>query len=248
MDHTRRAFLAGAGAGAFAVAGAGCSSLSRDGQPSGEPDDGNRSGNRSGDQVPVESVADAPVPEDPGAHRYATMGAGDAPRVTYFGNWKCPYCAQFSTGLLEEDVLGYVARGELRLRFRALSYGGNGDPFLGPDAPRAGEAGLAVWNVDPASYWAYHERVFANQPDESEQWATTDRLVSFAEAAGVSDPGAVRTAIEEDTYDAPVRANTEAAVEAGVRGTPSLVADGEVVNPVADPESARTLLSELASQ
>lgn len=124
-------------------------------------------------------VANAPLPKNPSAYTYATMGRENRPTVTYYGSWKCRYCAQFSTGFLKEIVTDYVESGTVSLTFRALAYI-NGQPFLGPDAPRATRAGLAVWNVDPETYWEYHEYVFANQPPESKQWATTEQLITFA--------------------------------------------------------------------
>lgn len=190
------------------------------------------------------AVADASVPSTSSSYTYATMGAGDGPTVTYYGNWKCPYCAEFSTGLLSDIVTDYVETGDINLEFRALVYVG-GDPFLGPDAPRAARAGLAVWNVDPETYWKYHEYVFANQPPEGETWATTEKLVSFAEEAGVTGIEQVRGKLDGQTYESALRKTSQAAVDADVSGTPTLVIDGEAVNPLSDEARARTLIEQL---
>ena len=192
-------------------------------------------------------VANAPVPDDPASSTYARAGSADRPTVTYYGNWKCPYCADFSTGFLGDIVTDYVEPGDISLRFRSLAYI-NGEPFLGPDAPRAAQAGLAVWNVDPETYWRYHEYVFANQPPERETWATTDKLVSFAEEAGVTETGQLRTKIQEQVYESPIRKTSQAAADAGVSGTPALVIDGEAVNPLSDEQRTRTLIEQLADE
>lgn len=231
---SRRRLLIGGGATTAAALGVG-GVLLTGGSPADAPP-------KPGDGGPV---ASAPLPEQPGDHRYATMGtAGPDATVTYYGNWKCPYCAQFSTGFLEDIVTEYVQSGDVNLRFRGLAYI-NGEPFLGPDAPRAARAGLAVWNVDPASYWRFHEYVFANQPPERERWATTDRLVSFAEAVGVSAPDQVRTALENGQYQSAVEQTSQAAADAGVAGTPALVIDGETVNPLSDEQLVRTLIGRI---
>ena len=188
-------------------------------------------------------VAEAPIPNDPSSATYATAGSADRPTVTYYGNWKCPYCAEFSGGFLGDIVTDYVKPGDISLRFRALAYI-DGKPFLGPDAPRAAQAGLAVWNVDPATYWRYHENVFANQPPERETWATTDKLVSFAEQAGVAETEQLRTALESQKYEMPVRETTQAAADVGVSGTPALVIDDETVNPLSDEQRTRTLIEQ----
>ena len=235
--NTRRGFLAGAGlAGVSALAG--CSSL------------GGGGGSDVGTPPPG-TVSGAPVPDEPSSYDYATAGSGEAPVVTYFGNWKCPFCADFSTGEADRAVLplgtivrDYVEPGDVSLRYRGLAYAGDGQPFLGPDAPRATRAGLAVWTVDAEHYWDYHEHVMANQPPEDETWATTDRLVEFAREAGVESPGNVRSAIEADRFEDRIEATTGAAGDAGVSGTPALLVDGSVHSPF-EPERTRSALDSL---
>ncbi len=189
------------------------------------------------------SVAGVALPAAPAEYTYAQMGAADAPVVTYFGNWKCPFCAAFATGSDDRVypmggiVASYVDPGRVRLRYRAIAYTGSGQPFLGPDAVRASRFGLAVWASDPEAYWAYHEHVMANQPPERERWATLDRLAAFARAAGVRHVPAIRRRVAAGGFERPLRETTTAAGRAGVEGTPSLVADGRVVSPF---DAART--------
>lgn len=182
-------------------------------------------------EAPSGPVSTAPLPDDPAAHDYAVMGSADAPEITYYGNWKCPFCAQFATGFMGDVVTDYVEPGDVRLRFRAMAYGGGGEPFLGPDAVTAARAGLAVWNAEPESYWPFHETVFANQPPEGREWATADRLVGFAETAGVESTDAIRAAIDEGRYQSRIEATTTDAFDAGVQGTPTLVVGGSAVSP-----------------
>ncbi|MFC7155506.1 thioredoxin domain-containing protein [Halomarina halobia] len=205
MTLSRRQFLAAAGATGV-VGLAGCLG--------------------SSESMPDGPVTKAPIPASPGDYTYETMGTGDEPTVTYVGNWKCPHCATFSTGYLRDIVTDYVEPGKLSLEFRAFT------GFMGSDDVRAGRAGLAVWNVDPETYWTYHEYVMANQPSASEEWATTDRLVEFAESAGVSKPDAVRQSIEAGEYQQEMQESRQYAREAGVEGTPYLVVDGQPVAPI----------------
>lgn len=202
-------------------------------------------GSNGGDSTDTgDSVASAPVPSSPSDYGYAVMGTGDADlTVTYFGSWKCPYCAQFGNDFLGQLIADYVAPGEVAIEFRNMAYI-SGQPFLGPDAPAAGRAGLAVWNNEPESYWAYHEYVFRNQPPEDEQWATADKLVTFAEAAGVSDPSVIRAAIDQQNYEDPLHATDDAAAEAGVEGAPTLVIDGTTINPLGSEDQTRQLIED----
>lgn len=192
-------------------------------------------------------VASASIPEVSSKYTYATMGDGTRPTVTYYGNWKCPYCAEFSTGFLKDIVTDYVKPGKINLRYRALAYI-NGQPFLGPDAPRAARAGLAVWNVDPDTYWKYHEYVMANQPPEQKQWATVKKLVSFAKQAGVSQTETIRKKLATNAYESAIRATSEAATEVGVSGTPMLVIGGKTVNPLANKKKTRSLIEQFSDK
>jgi protein-disulfide isomerase len=170
------------------------------------------------------------------------MGTGADVMVIYFGNWKCPFCADFTTGFLGDLVTEYVEPGDIDIEYRTLAYV-DGDPFLGPDAPRAARAGLGVWMADPQRYWPFHEYVMANQPPESEQWATTERLVSMAEAAGVSNIEDVRSTIEDDSYNTILRSSSKLADRMGVQGTPTLRIGETVVNAL-EKERVRSLLDD----
>lgn len=208
----------------------------------------NLDGENDGSKLNTESgaVATAPVPSTPDDHQYATMGSSDAAAsVTYFGNWKCSYCADFSTGFLPQLITDYVTPGDISLTFRNLTYV-NGSPFLGADTPAAARAGMAVWNDDPASYWRYHEYIFRNQPPESQEWATADRLVEFSTQSKVSNPEVIRAAIQQNQYEDALRATTTAANEAGVEGTPVLVVDGQTVSPF-EQEQTRSLIEDAIS-
>jgi len=177
-------------------------------------------------------------------YEYARIGAEDATAtITYFGSYKCPICAQFGTGLFQDLLQEYVDPGDLAILYRNVSYF-NGQPFLGSDAPNAGHAGLAVYNNEPESYLDFHEYIFENQPPESQRWATPDQLATFAGEAGVSDTDVVRTAVEENRYRNALEATASAANDAGLRGTPSLLVDGTLFNPLSDPAQTRQVLDD----
>lgn len=238
MRPTRRRLLA---AGGLAALG-GCSALSS-GRDSSDGGTGDGSGSPTANP-PDGPVATAPISNQPGEYTYAAMGP-QGPVVTYFGNWKCPNCAAFSTGFLGDIVQEYVEPGDLRLRFRGVAYLPDGDPWKGPDAPRAARAGMAVWNVDPDAYWPYHELVFAEQPPEDEQWATADRLAEFAHVAGVDGVDEVRTQVENGQYEDALQSSADAA-EGTIEGVPTLLVDGETVVPTEDEQRTRELLDRAA--
>jgi protein-disulfide isomerase len=193
------------------------------------------------------AAAESPVPPSPEEYTYAraaTADIGSEQTITYYGNWKCGYCADFSTGFLGDLVEEYVTPGDIAIRFRHIARL-NGDPFLGPDAVAAGHAGLAVWERVPEKYWAYHDHVLQNQPSERREWATADRLASFAEAVGIDQTDAIRSAVRENRYaDALSQTSTDAS-DLGVTGTPTLDIDGTTVNPLEDRERTRSLIEDV---
>jgi protein-disulfide isomerase len=236
----RRALLATAGTG-LAAATAGCLGVLGGGSSG--------SGSADADVTPASGpVTTAPLPDE--ASTYARMGT-DGPTVTYYGNWKCPFCAEFAVGSdrvvsLSTVVEEYLTSGNLSLEYRSVAYL-DGDPFLGADAPLAARAGLSVWNRDREAYWTYHETVMATQPPEGEQWATADRLAGFAEAAGVRDAAGLREDLQSGAYEDEVRVNTDpflAAFGDQRAGTPAVVVDGTPYSPF-QPEQFRGALDSL---
>lgn len=189
---------------------------------------------------PTGYLTDAPFPSNPSAFPYARMGAADAEVVTLYGSWKCPVTREFVVQDLPDLARAYVDSRRVAIRFRALAYQG-GQPYLGPDSPRAAWAGLAVWTHDPSSYWAYFATVFQNQPPERDEWATLDTLQQFLRRADVGNLNAVI----EDVYDAErdelVRATSDAADRLGIKSLPRLAYDGEVVAPNDDTGAVREL-------
>lgn len=187
-----------------------------------------------------------PTPSDPSASRYATMQArADAPAATVLGNWKCPYTSEFVRELLPELVEEYVVPGDVAVEFRSVAYV-DGDPFLGPDAPRATRAGLAAWTTDPDAYWQYFAHVFGNQPDEDEAWAQPDVLARFATEAGVQPVDRFETQLAGSTHRDAVRETAEQFQELGEDAVPRVVTGDRVTAPTVNREPTREQFRRLA--
>ena len=196
------------------------------------------------DEVPSTAVTGVPIPDSPADHEYETMGTADGPTLTYYGNWKCPHCATFSTGALNELAADYVEPGDLNLRFRAYT------GFMGADDTRAGKAGLAVWDVAPERYWTFHEYVMVNQPSSGREWATTNWLTTAAEKVGVEDVDEVRSRITSDRYDDLLQRSIQDAQAAGFSSTPTLAVDGRRLSHGGEslPQNTRDALNQLAGR
>jgi cyclophilin family peptidyl-prolyl cis-trans isomerase len=84
-------------------------------------------------------------------------------------------------------------------------------------------------------FWEMHDLIFERQRDWSSKAEADmiDLLVGYAEEIGVDDLDRFRTELEEDTYADKVLAEYEAAIGAGLGGTPTFV-----VNQVEFPSQA----------
>lgn len=186
-------------------------------------------------EPPDVSFAGVTVPDE--RTRYPRLGRADAPTIAIlYGNWKCPHTQEFVLNQLPTLVDRFVEAGDLAIEHRSVAYR-SGEPFLGPDAPRAARAGRAVWDLDPQSYWSYLAYVFANQPQERHEWAQPALLLEFAEASGVSATAELRRRLRTGAYAGPVRATAAAAARRGVTSVPRIVVDGTVTAPTVDPEA-----------
>ena len=103
-----------------------------------------------------------------------TLGNANAPvRVLEFADLQCPFCRDYTTGVMPGLVQKYVRTGKVRMEFHALA-------FIGPDSVRAARVAEAagrqnkLWNVADL---AYH-----NQGKENSGWATDAKLRSIAAA------------------------------------------------------------------
>lgn len=247
--QTRTSDPAGASSsGSQNVSGSGSSGSGSGSSGSGEADS-------EGDSWSVESVtidpadislSSVPVPagQNGSQSRYARMGREGASTVaTLFGNWKCPYTQEFVLNDFPEVVDQFVRTGDLAIEFRSLAYL-NDEPFLGPDAPRAAQAGLAVWELDPEAYWSYFGLVFSNQPQERHPWAKPSLLERFAESSDVSQTDELVRRVENGRYADAVEETTDVAVDQGVTTVPRIAVDGSLSAPTVDFEKT---LSQLES-
>lgn len=196
--------------------------------------------------APTGYLTDVPVPDSPSEFTYARMGRADAPTVTFYGNWKCPYTREFVLQDLPGLAREYVGTGRVAIRFRALAYQ-DGQPYLGPDAPRAAWAGLAVWAHDPGSFWSYLATVFQNQPPERDEWATRGQIRAFLRTAGVEKRDAILEDVHTGARDDTVRDTTDAARKHDIRTVPRLVHEDTVVAPNLEPDATRDLLERAAT-
>ncbi|MFI9487082.1 DsbA family protein [Promicromonospora sp. NPDC052451] len=194
-----------------------------------------------GQKTPMEKVENIPagVVEQTGIPVGADGVAGTenegAKTLDVYVDYMCPVCGQFES-LNGASITEMREAGDVTLIVHPISIldrTSQGTEY----STRA--AASAAWVADraPEQFNAYHEALFANQPEEQTPGLTDEQLAQIAQDAGV--PADVAAGISDgdamDTYGEWVEAATAVAgddpdvvnPETGSLGTPSVLIDGE---------------------
>ncbi len=144
---------------------------------------------------------------------------GQATEMTIieFGDFQCPYCARFAQQLLpalEHDVL---RDGNIRFQYRHF-------PFLSPQSTIAAEASECA--RDQGLFKEYHDRVY--QLTATKQGLSNDNLHQAARDSGL-EMEQFTTCAQERLHQDRVQADRQYGEALGVRGTPTLAINGEII-------------------
>lgn len=158
------------------------------------------------------------VPADAGA---------DAVEVVVYEDFICPACQLFEQGagawLAEQRDAGEVV-----VDYRPVAF--LDDASTTEYSTRAANAAACVADDAGLDAWVtMHDALFAEQPPEGGPGLDDARLAELAEESGADEAAA--GCVEDGTYADWVAQGTDAASDDGVTGTPTVVVDGERVEP-----------------
>lgn len=146
------------------------------------------------------------------------MGNPDAPvEIVEFSDFQCQYCRQFALQTEPALIEDYITSGQVYFVYRTL-----GD-WLGPDSQRAAEAAYCAG--DQEKFWQYHDLLFANQGLIG---FSHENLLRLGEELGV-DVGELDDCLSSNRYASQVTLDLQDGLQAGVRGTPSFLINGEMI-------------------
>jgi protein-disulfide isomerase len=153
------------------------------------------------------------------------VGEADAPKeIVIYEDFLCPFCGQLEQ-TVGDQLDAAVEAGEVNVEYRPL-------PFLAQRFDYSMEAANAFAVVldesGPEVAKAYHDLLFDNQPSESGPFPDDDQLVEWAVEAGAEED-AVRPGIEDLAFEGWVDAAGDAASDADVDSTPTVLVDGEKI-------------------
>lgn len=151
------------------------------------------------------------------------MGDPNAPVTVYeYADYQCGACGVFARQYkprIEED---YVKTGKVRLVFRHF-------PLWEPESVWAAEAAHCA--AEQGGFWAYHDKLFANQRGVNQNAFSRANLVRFARELGLKEED-FRICLESGRYKEKVREEGREGQEQGVNSTPSFIINGQIVRGV----------------
>jgi protein-disulfide isomerase len=162
-----------------------------------------------------------------------SKGPQDAPVVVVeYADFQCPYCKQFATGPELRLRQQYVDTGKVRFAFRHMA-------FIGPESLWAAEA--AECANEQGRFWDYHDKLFEKQGGENSGTFSRDNLKSFAAELGL-DTQQFNQCLDSDKYQAKVQQEIDEANRLGVRSTPSVFVNGQLIKNGNDFQALQTAI------
>lgn len=151
------------------------------------------------------------------------VGADDAPvTVTLYFDYMCPACGAFEQ-VNGEDLTSLLDAGTVELDLRPVSFldrMSSGTAY----STRSANAIAATADGSLDDVWAFHQALYAGQPEEGSEGLTDDEIADIAESAGV--PADVVETFTDEEFQPWVVDTTETAFES-ISGTPTVLIDGE---------------------
>ena len=157
------------------------------------------------------------------------IGQQDAPTtVTIYEDLQCPACANLEAEL-GEPLAAAVDAGKVRLEYRMISFLDRAS--TNEYSSRALNAALVVLDTAGVeAFRAFHDDLYANQPEEGGAGFDDDELISRAVDAGAVE-GKIRQPIEDKIYDQWIQNATDQMSQDGYNSTPTILIDGEESDP-----------------
>lgn len=151
-----------------------------------------------------------------------SLGSPDAPVVVQlWEDFLCPSCQTFSRTVKPQIVEQYVKSGQVRLEFHHFP--------LQQHAPGSFMAALAAeCAADQNLFWPFHDKAFQVISVEQQGGATFEKLTDFARSAGL-DIGQFQSCMNSQQHQVTINDSLAQAGTLGLRFTPSVIVDGQLL-------------------
>jgi protein-disulfide isomerase len=154
-----------------------------------------------------------------------TLGPANAPHdVVIYEDFLCPFCGEFEKAS-RDDLAKLAEEGKVRVEYRPFDFLST----LGDYSARSAEAfSIVLDKSGPDVAKKFHDLLYENQPEEKGPFPSNADILKLAVQAGANEAD-VKDAITNADGKGPwVTGATQAALDAGVRSTPTVLLDGKV--------------------
>jgi protein-disulfide isomerase len=177
-------------------------------------------------RTPALRVGETPVASDP--------NPTDVVDIQIYYDYLCPNCGAFEerNGAQLRD---WIENDAATVEYHPIAI------FTSKSAGtqyslRAANAAACVAEISPDEFFAFHEALFADQPDENTPGYNDDELVDIARTAGVTNVGNVEKCIDQQRFRTWVNEATQRALAgpiagtdvASIESTPTIIVNGQV--------------------
>ncbi|RJS45125.1 DsbA family protein [Nocardioides cavernaquae] len=152
---------------------------------------------------------------------FVAIGPKDAAHtVVIYEDFLCPFCGELERHT-SKDLAALAAEGKVRVEYRPFQ-------LLGIDYSKQSAAVFGVVLTTSGAEVAkeFHDLLFESQPEESGPYPGDEELIALAVKAG-ADEAEVSEALDRGVGTEWVEAASNAADNAGVNSTPTVLIDGE---------------------
>ena len=146
--------------------------------------------------------------------------------LTIYEDFRCPYCKE-AESMFKPIYTSYADAGKIKVRFHIVNLIDQNDGGTG--SIQAGNAAACAQDVGNAKFKAYHDVLFANQPDESDDaYASNPTLISYAKQVSGLVGSSFETCVNSGKYQPWVVKNYNAlkTAEGGSVSTPDYLING----------------------
>lgn len=152
--------------------------------------------------------------------RGRVRGEDTAPvKVVEFADFQCPACKRFALNTEPAIEREYIATGLVQWEYRNFV-------IIGPESQSAAEASLCA--DDQGKFWEYHDKLFEEQGAENSGAFRIERLKGFASELGLEQQ-TFDTCLDSHKYQKTVEDESKAAEDAGAKGTPAFLVNGDML-------------------
>jgi protein-disulfide isomerase len=139
------------------------------------------------------------------------IGPADAPiTIVEFSDYQCPFCRRWHNEVYEPLLAAYP--GQIRLVYRHFPL-----TSIHPDAMSAAEAAMCAGEQD--AYWQFHEKLFASET------LGNNTYIQYAQDLGLN-MSTFESCLSDHKYQEAVQADSDFAVNLGIRSTPTFFING----------------------